>query len=189
MPNASILILVALSTLTLHACGSDRRTGTVVPATCSGTGCECLVSSCTCTAGGDCGITCGTSPCSLVCDDTTKCNAHGDATVTLTCSEDAECKGHGGPGSEIDCNTSSKCELKADADSTATCRNDSACKLNLGPNSEVSCQDSADCDIKCDAGCRVTCATSATCKVTCGDADSSVDATVCTDGTLVCGSC
>ncbi len=165
-------------------CGND---GSTAAPSCSGAGCTCVESACTCEAGGDCVTDCGDSDCSVECTTAAKCNNQTNGALTLVCQDTSQCKGNGGDGSSILCEQTSNCDLKSGSDSTATCRDDATCKINIGPNSTIACEDTALCDLSCDPPCVVTCAATADCSLSCGTDDAGVAAVDCGDGRLVCG--
>ena len=77
------IALLSVALASAAACGNDS------PApTCSGSGCECVDSACSCTVGADCKADCGTGDRSLDCADSTKCQGQSTGALTLTRSEE-----------------------------------------------------------------------------------------------------
>jgi hypothetical protein len=176
------IIAVFTFAIAATACGGDGGAPT-----CTGTGCMCTDSACTCAAGTDCKTECGADACSLNCTQAAKCNGNSDDALSVTCSDSSECKGIGGDASHVTCVATSKCDFKLEAQSVATCNAGAVCKLQLGTASTATCSDQSSCNIKCDGDCHATCTGTAGCAVTCGVAGSA--ATVCSTGVYACGPC
>jgi len=65
------------------AFGSMSCGGNDAAPTCTGVGCSCVDTACTCVAGADCKTECGEENCSLDCTSAAKCNGNTNGALTL----------------------------------------------------------------------------------------------------------
>jgi len=128
--------------------------------------CACTTDRCSCSAIGDCAMSC-TDAGTLICND--NCQATG-----ATAAVDFSCLNNG------------VCSATLGAGSVATCSSNADCSLVLGDGSRVVCSDLANCVVTCAGRCSVQCVAGlASCSLSCG----ALPLTNCGGGSSVCGLC